>query len=116
MNKTFGLSALKSDSAIYFVVIQTISDIDTADFAVCTLLYGQHPAQIDAIGIGDPLDHIVLDRSIDRPIIAENASVLPRPGDVVNLVIPNQERTVLRPDIDCSRIHQEFMLLSFYIK
>ena len=109
MNNAFGLSALKSDFSIYSVVFQPISDVDTADLAVRTLFHGQHLTQIDTIGIVNPLDHIVPDSGIDRPIVAKNPSVFIRSRYVMDIVVPDLYRHILRIDIDSPRIHQEVL-------
>lgn len=101
------VTVLEAYFSIDGVPCQAIADIDAPNFAVRTRLDRQDLPQIDAPRVLDALHLVVVNVSIDRSVITEDAPVVRGSRDIVNVIVPNLQGSVLRSDIDGAGVHQE---------
>ena len=87
--------------------LQAIADIDSVDLAAGQGFHVHLSPKIKAVGVVDAQDFVVVDVRINRPVVAENASVVTGAVDVVNPVSADFQGDILRRHIDRPRIHQE---------
>ena len=92
--------------SVHLIIVDLTALMDTDDRAIRRADALQWLSVVNAIGAFDAEHLVMIDFHVPRTVVAEDASIPVRACDVMDIVIPDYEGTVVCPDIDCPRIYQ----------